>query len=196
MPLARPIVLLTTLLLAACAKKPAPPNPDQPTAPPSLAGRTVMVLPAHAAPGGDVPAGLDADIAYFLGQEAPRVRWVLPDAVEKAAASAPALRLRPRELAVAAFHRSKVERIGEPLFTELHALGRMLDARLALLPYSAAYVPGTGGDAGRVELGVALIDVTDGDVLWIGAVAGSRGAADDPSAKASAASALARLLAR
>lgn len=189
-------------LLWACAPKVAPPSADAaPTAPPPLAGRAVFVLPAQPAPGaavagGEAVPGLDADIGYFLAERAPGVRWVLQPAVERAAANAPTLRIRPRELAVAAFHRMKVERIGDPLFGELHTLGVLLEARLALLPYAAAWVPEPGGALGRVELGVALIDTSDGDVLWAGVVAGERAAPGSPGATASAASALARLLAR
>lgn len=193
---------LLALLALACSARPAPPTAeDRPSAPPPLAGRQVFVLPAQAAPGnatagGEAVPGLDADIAYFLSERAPGVRWIFQQQVERAAATSPTLKIRPRELNVAAFHRMKVERIGDPLFGDLHTLGVLLDTRYALLPYAAAYVQGPAEAQGRVEVALALIDTSDGDVLWTGVVAGERAAPAAPAATASAASALARLLAR
>ena len=187
------------LALLACAPRAEPVSPDRPAPPPpALAGRTVMLIPAQPAPSPDVAAvpGLDADLAFFLAERAPRVRWMFPDRLERALQNAPTLRVRLHELDVAAFHRARLDRIGEPLFSELHSLGVLLDAPLALLPYAAGYVPSAGGGNGRVEVQVALIDVTDGDVLWIGAVAGDPGPPDAAAATATAASALAALLVR
>lgn len=190
--------LSALLLAAACSRRPAPPVPGASPTPPSLAGRTVLVLPVQpvSSPGITPVPALDADIAYFLAERAPQVRWILPADVERVLRNSPTLRIRPRALDVAAFRRARVERIGEPLFTDLHNLGLLLNARLALLPYAAGYVPGAGGAPGRVEVDVALIDTEDGTVLWIGAVAGQPGAPDAASVTATAASALAELLGR
>ena len=184
---------------AACAQRAQPPVPgDDTRPPPSLAGRPVLVLPVQPTSGPGVLAvpGLDADIAFFLSERAPQVRWILPAQVERALANAPTLRIQPSALDVGGFRRARLERIGEPLFTDLHNLGLLLDARLALLPYAGGYVAGAGGSPGRVELHVALIDTAGGDVLWIGAVTGQPGAPDSAAVGASAASALAELLGR
>lgn len=196
------LAVLVAALLAACAKRAEPPTADSPPAlPPSLAGRTVMILPAQPAPGAAVAPGaeavpgFDAALQAALTAQAPRVRWVPVAAVERAARRSPTLRIRPRELAVADFHRMRMLRIGEPLFSDLHALGLLLDARYALLPYAVQYV--TAADsAGRVEVGATLIDNSDGDVLWIGVVAGDRGAPEDTGTVASAARALAQPIGR
>lgn len=75
-------------------RKPVP-SPDRPTPrPPDLSGAAVMVLPVQ--PGDWVgggrrtpaPAGLDAELAYWLEERAPRVRWTFPPALEKALARA------------------------------------------------------------------------------------------------------------
>jgi len=191
------IVLLAgiALLAGACAQRARlPAAGDSPSPPPSLAGRSVLVLPVQPTSGpGIVEApGLDADIAYFLGERAPRARWILPAEQERVLRNSPTLRIRPGELEVSAFRQARLERIGEPLFTDLHNLGLLLDARLALVPYAGGYVTA----AGRVEVHVALIDVSDGDVLWIGAAAGRPGDPGSAAVTASAASALAELLAR
>ncbi|HSJ15064.1 MAG TPA: hypothetical protein VK939_11655 [Longimicrobiales bacterium] len=197
------LLLATSLLLAGCAPRAEPPSASTPpTSPPSLAGRTVMVLPVQPAPGAGTAAGaepvpgFDAELARQLIELAPRVRWVPATAVERAAQRSPTLRIRPRELAVTDFHRMKVLRVGEPLFSNLHSLGLLLDARYALLPWSIAYVPGAVGASGRFEVGVALIDSADGDVLWIGVVAGSDGPESESATVASAARALAERVAR
>jgi hypothetical protein len=123
------------------------------------------------------------------------VRWVPVAAVERAARRSPTLRIRPRELAVADFHRMRMLRIGEPLFSDLHALGLLLDARYSLLPYAVQYVT-SPDSAGRVEVAATVIDNGDGDVLWIGVVAGARGAPEDTATLTSAARALAERLGR
>jgi hypothetical protein len=198
---ARP--LLVTALIA-CAGQAEPPTPDQPpaTQPPDLTGATVMVLPAQPAPGasvlpdGEPVPGLDREIAYWLGETAPRVTWILPPVLERTLERSPSLGIRLRSLPVSIFHRAQVENIGDPLFGDLNALGALVGARVALLPVSAAYVSGTGGEPGRVELRIALLDPRTGRVLWYGAVAGERGMPEDPATVASAARALAALVAR
>ena len=51
-------------------------------------------------PGISAVPGLDADIAYFLTERAPRVRWILPAELERVVQHAPTLRIRPGELDV------------------------------------------------------------------------------------------------
>jgi hypothetical protein len=158
----------------------------------------VLVLPAQAAPGGreggePVP-GLDGEIAYWLGEVAPRVTWVLPPDIERALTRSPSLQIQLHALAVSSFHRAQVEIIGDPLFGDLRSLNALMNARFALVPVAAAYVTRAAG-AGRVEIEVALIDTLGGRVLWYAAVAGDPGDPDSPSVVATAARALARAIA-
>jgi hypothetical protein len=197
--------LLAVATLAACTARAEPPSPDRPAAtrPPDLTGASVMVLPAQAAPGSNtlpdaepVP-GLDREIAFWLGESAPRVEWVFPPALARALERSPSLGIRLNSLAVSSFHRAEVEIIGDPLFGDLRALGALVDARYALLPVSAAFVPAAdGGGSGRVEMRVALIDTRGGRVLWYGALAGDPAQAGSPMVAATAAQALARAVAR
>ncbi len=157
-----------------------------------------MVLPAQHAPGGDTGdepvAGLDGEIAYWLADRAPRVGWVFPPAIQAALARNPALDVRLHALAVQSFHRAEVRNIGDPLFGDLRSLGALVDARFALVPFAAAWVAGAAG-AGRAEVRAALIDTQGGRVLWTGIVAGEPGAEGSPGVAATAAQALARLIA-
>jgi hypothetical protein len=205
------LALLATLLLCACMR-PAPPLAEARQRPfPDLSGRAVMLLPVQAAmptialpPNADpaapptllspaMYAELEAELGYWLQQRAPRARWVLPEAVERAARQSPALELRPRELSVRDFQRARLEMIGDPLYGELRRLAALLDARVALLPIGAVWVPEQGG-GGRVHLAAALVDTFGGDVIWYGVVAGNAGPREDAGAIASTAQALARLV--
>jgi len=186
---------------AACAGGRPPPSADRPAPrPPDLAGAAIMVLPVQ--PGGILPgeagggppaAELDAELAYWLAERGPQVRWVFPPQLERALARSPALQMDLRALAVAGFRRAELRTIGDPLFGQLRALGGLADARFALLPVGAAFRPASGG-AGRLELAAALIDTVGGRVLWFGVVAGAPGPPDDPAHAARAAQALARTL--
>jgi hypothetical protein len=152
-----------------------------------------MVLPVQ---GGRAPAaaGLDAELAYWLADYAPGVKWVFTPALERALSRSSALEVPIHTLAVASFHYAKVERIGDPLYGDLRRAGAIVGARYALLPVSGSYKGGEG-ETGRVEITAALIDTVGGNVLWYGVVAGERGAPDDPATTASAARTLAQTLA-
>lgn len=198
-----PFVLALALAAAlpSCARRAAPPSADAPPPRPvNLAGTSVMVLPAQ--PGSGISEALagsfDAELAYWLGDRAPRVHWVPAAEVQRLVKSSPGLRIDLRALDVRAFGRMRVQQIGDPLFGDVHNLGAMLDARLALLPASVAYVeprdsaghPTSG--PGRIEVTAALIQTFGGEVVWYGVVAGEPGAADSPAVVATAARALAK----
>jgi hypothetical protein len=156
-----------------------------------------MVLPVQT---GRAPAapGLDTELEFWLADQAPGVKWIFPPALERSLSRSSALEVPIRALAVSSFYYAQVERIGDPLYGDLRRAGAVTGARYALLPVMGAYMPGEpaqgGGDAGRVELAVALIDTMGGGVLWFGVVAGERGGQDDPATIASAARALALTL--
>jgi hypothetical protein len=166
-----------------------------------------MVTPMMGAPAGadttqppiplspEAIATLEAELSYWLPERARRTRWVLPDAVVRAADRSPGLDVRPRELHVRDFQRARLESIGDPLYGDLRKLNMLVDARIALLPIGAIWVPElTGG--GRVHMALALIDTFGGNVVWYGLVAGSAGAFDDPAVAASTAQALAEMIPR
>lgn len=179
------------LFAAACGGK-EPPSADRPAPPaPDLTGRAVMVLPVQPTAGA-VPAGLDAEIAFWLADHGNSVRWVFPPALEQALHRSPALQdIALHALAVSSFRRAEVRRIGDPLFGDLRRLGALVDTRYALVPVAGGYVPRPDG-AGRVELAAALIDTMGGAVLWFGVVGGEPGVHGAPTVVASAAQALAR----
>lgn len=199
------------LLLLGCARAAPPSAEARQRAFPSLAGRTVMVLPVQGAtPTLSLPAAadpavppvalppdmhpaLEAELAYWLQQQAPGARWVAPEAVERAVRQSPLLEVRARDLTVRDFQRARLEMIGDPLYGELRRIAALMDARLALLPVGALWVAEPGG-VGRIHLAAALVDTFGGDVLWYGVVAGTAGRREDDAVIASTAQALARLV--
>jgi hypothetical protein len=186
---------MLVVLAAACSSRASPPSADSPPPPaPPLAGATVMVLPAQTPHGATPVAGLDEEIAYWLAERGPRVRWILPPAIDRALARNRMLDIEPRALAVEIFSVVEVRTIGDPLFGDLRRLGALVDARYALVPTAAAYVQSAAGP--RIEIAAALIDTLGGRVLWYGIVAGESGTPGDAALAATAAEALARAIVR
>ena len=203
------ITLAATLLLAACASSSAPPAADtQQQAFPDIGGRRVMLLPVQQivpaisppesadttrpmlALSGDALRAIEAELAYWLPEHAHRVRWVLPDAIERAAGSSAAIEVTVRDLPIRDFQRSRLESIGDPLYGDLRRIAALTDARLAFLPIGAVWIPEIDG-TGRVHLAAALIDTVGGRVLWYGVAASAPGGRDDAATAASVARALA-----
>jgi hypothetical protein len=118
---------------------------------------------------------LDAEISYWLREQAPDVRWVLPETIDRTLRRTPELDIKVRELDVAVFRRAQVKRIGDPLYGDLRRIAAVHgDARLAVVPVGAEFKP-TGADQGRIEVALAVIDLGFGDVIWFGVVGGEAG---------------------
>lgn len=199
----RGLLTLVIILLGvqACAQPRAqPPSPDEPQPrAPDLTGRAVMVLPAQPAPAarrdrvsGEVITGFDAELAYWLEERAPRVRWTFAPELRRTLARNAMLNIDVDALAVGSFHRAQVRNIGDPLLGDLRRLGAVVDARLALVPVAINYVEQAEGARG--EAAFALIDTYGGRVVWYGVVAGDAGPIDDSETAASLARAAARAL--
>jgi hypothetical protein len=182
----RRVRVLSSLLgiVLGCNTSPKPPVSNAPAPLPDLSGQSVLLLPVHPGPvpgavvtaTGDVKLDginqLDAELAYWLKDQAANVTWVMPEAIDRLLARTPALDIKPRSLDVAIFRRAEVRRIGDPLFGDLKRLATILNARYALVPIAAEYKAGTG-----VQVAFVLIDTTFGDVIWFGVLAGETPAA-------------------
>jgi hypothetical protein len=118
---------------------------------------------------------LDAEIAYWLTEQAPDVRWILPEAIDRMLRRNPELDIKVRQLDVAVFRRAQVKRIGDPLFGDLRRIAAMQqDAKVAVVPVAAEFKP-TDGTQGHIEVALAVIDLGFGDVVWFGVVGGDTG---------------------
>lgn len=139
-------------------------------------------------------AALDAEIAYWLPQNAPRTKWILPERMDKTLARSPGMGIDIRGLAVGSFQRAQVRRIGDPLFGDLARLSAILEARLAVIPVGAEWA-GAARETALLRIAAAVIDARSGDVIWFGVIEGSEQGAGSQAAVASAAQAFARAFA-
>jgi hypothetical protein len=196
---------LLLVLAAACGSarnEKAPPAPAA-TSAPVLAGQTIMIFPVQQ---GFVPnptatqqhypldsSKLDAELAYWLPQVAGNARWILPATTQRAISRSPTLGVNINNLAVGAFQRAQVKRIGDPLFGDLRKLAAVLDAPIAVIPVAAEFI-GLTQDQSRAQIATAVIDALNGTVLWFGVIESEPEARGD-AAIASAAQVFARTFA-
>ena len=197
----RALIVLLATTVAACSARPKtpPPTPTAESAP-TLRGATALVFPVQEGfvPTSDVNAqhwpadraALDAEIAYWLAQSAPRTTWVLPAAIDKALARSPTLAVNPRALSVAVFQRAQVNRVGDPLFGDLYRIAATLNANVAVIPVAAEFLGASEAQA-VLTIATAVIKPSDGTVIWFGVIAGAEKGTSQ-GAIASAAQAFAR----
>ena len=200
----RAFAFTLVLLCVACSghRVQAPTATRDPGRPPDLTGVQVLFFPVQRAPLPGSAAStvrydgvdqLDAEISYWLREQAPDVRWVLPEAIDRTLRRNPELDIKVRQLDVAAFRRAQVKRIGDPLFGDLRRLAAVLNARLALIPVAAESIGRTEGEA-RVQVATAIIDALDGTVLWFGITESEADASGPEAGLASVAQVMARQL--
>jgi hypothetical protein len=194
-------VMVLIVAQGACSKRAPPPTPETTASapPPSLTGATVMLLPAQPGPGGSIARepvpGLDAELAFWLAERAPRVSWVFPEEIERILARSPSIEIDLHALAVSSFHAAQVRNIGDPLFGDLNRLGALTNSRAALVPVAAGWI-GDGAGSGAVQVSLALIDNRTGRVIWYGVAEGEPGPEGSREVAASAAEAVAALVSR
>ena len=190
------------LAVAGCGARAdkAPPVPAA-TPAPILTGQSVMIFPVQR---GNIPVGqaalqhfpvsstkLDSELAYWLPQLAGGVKWTLPTAIQRAITRSPTLGVDINNLAVGAFQRAEVKRVGDPLYGDLRKLAAVLDTRIAVIPVAAEMI-GTSSQTARVQIATAVLDALGGHVLWFGIIEADADAAGEDAGLASAAQAMAR----
>ena len=117
----------------------------------------------------------DSLIAAFLTERAPEVVWVLPEALRRAASRAPGMLANPDQMGTALL-RSPLDRVPDPLRSQLRTLTGMAGGRHALLPASLVFMSDSAG-LGRAELTLAIVDVRTASVQWRTV---ATGVGDDP----------------
>lgn len=182
--------MVATLGVVACAGRTEPESAATPVSLPlptvALAGSPVALYPLRLAAaeeslGWDAllrprEAALrtaDSVIATFLTERAPEVDWVLPDALRRAAAQAPGMLPDPDRLGTPVLRGDKVERVPDPLRSELRNLTAVAADRHAAIPASLVFRRTPEGSA-RAELALVLVDVRVGTV-WFRTVASGEG---------------------
>lgn len=182
------VLLLGTVLAAACGGRGHDGEPAPPPPPPDLAGVRIMLLPARV----PAPERLDAELAFWLQDRSPTTDWVLPDELQRVADRTPAWRLR-----LDALHRPIVDmgggdrRVRDPLYGALRQLGALVHSDFALVPLGVS----ESVDSAGVELSVAVavVEIRGGRVVWMHTARGERNPAR-ATAVASVAEAVARSL--
>ena len=117
----------------------------------------------------------DSLIAALLTERAPEVVWVLPEALRRAASRAPGMLANPDQMGTALL-RSPLDRVPDPLRSQLRTLTGMAGGRHALLPASLVFLSDSAG-LGRAELTFAIVDVRTASVQWRTVASG---VGDDP----------------
>ncbi len=118
----------------------------------------------------------DSVIGLMLDERSPEVDWVGPDALRAAHRQAPGMIADPDRLGTAVLRSTSIDRLTDPLASQMRGLVGVAGARFALVPASLFYF---GGDTaeGKAELTMALVDVRTGAVTWRNIASGQ---ADDP----------------
>ncbi len=106
----------------------------------------------------------DSLIATFLTERAPEVAWVLPEELRRVASRAPGMLANPDQIGTALL-RGRLERVPDPLRSQLRTLTGVAGGRHAFVPASLVFRSDSGG-MGRAELTLAIVDVRTARVQW------------------------------
>jgi hypothetical protein len=209
----RSLLLLLTLAAPAClkAQHESQPVPASASLPPvrilpseALAGKTVGVLPLTLLVADptlqsdsaysqyrDRRAGLhraDSLISEAVVGRAPEVRWILPPALRKMARRAAGFVPDPDDMGQAILRAPKLEKIPDPLRSNLRSLLAIADGRLALVPAALGFGPEPDGQI-RADLTLVVADARTGQIMWR-SLASGRGKTPDEALNAAMAAVL------
>lgn len=188
------VVMGGLLLLAACGGKS---DPEQQAAPeplpfPTMAfsGQNLALYPltiiaAESELGWDdrlrpretALHAADSVIALFLTERTPEVEWILPDALRRAADRAPGMLPDPDHMGTAVLRAEGIDRIPDPLASELRNLTGVAADRWAAIPASLVFLQTEGEGTGRAELTLLVVDARRGRVAFRTVASGE---GDDP----------------
>lgn len=193
---------LSLLAASGCGGKKAvdpgaPPPPPQAIVPMDLAGQPVLVLPVQAVSGLSAEQDeVTSEILFALTEKDRRTNWIGPDRLRSSLRRAPGYAQDPGYLPADDYRHNDERYIVDPLASVVRRYSALMDARLVLIPRSAAYLPAPDGSGGMVRIDAALVDSRSGRVVWYGEADGAVATQGDVPAVASAAAALAaRMLA-
>lgn len=107
----------------------------------------------------------DSLVAAFLTERVPEAQWVLPDALRRAARQAPGVLPDPDRMGTALLRARDLDRIPDPLRSQLRNLTAVAADRLVLVPAALTFQRMPEGQ-GAADLSVVIADVRFGTVLW------------------------------
>ncbi len=188
------IVLAAVLAVGACSSStPAPEEyvPPEPVPLPTMAfaGQSVALYPVAIMaaedelgwndllrPREEKLMEADSVIATFLTERAPEMVWILPAELRAAANRAPGMLPDPDHMGTAVLRAEGIDRVPDPLISELRNLTAMVGDRYVAVPASLVFVHVAEG-RGRAELTLVIVDVRRNRVAFR-TVASAEG--DDP----------------
>ena len=107
----------------------------------------------------------DSVIAEALKSRSPEVPWVLPDVMRRGAKQAPGMLADPDQIATSLLRATRLEKLSDPLWSQMRALSAVAGARFALVPAALFYFKTPEG-LGRAELTLVLADTRSGVIGW------------------------------
>ncbi|MDH4044306.1 MAG: hypothetical protein OEY20_08210 [Gemmatimonadota bacterium] len=118
----------------------------------------------------------DSIIGALLTERSPEVTWILPADLRRAAARAPGLLTNPDQMGTALLRAPGVERIPDPLRSQMRSLNGVAADRFSLVPTALIFTRTPDG-RGQAELTLVMADVRTGLLPWRTV---ARGVGDDP----------------
>jgi hypothetical protein len=126
----------------------------------------------------------DSIIETFLSERVPEVEWIFPAALRRAANRAPGMLPDPDHMGTAVLRARGMDRVPDPLISELRNLTAVAGNRWAAVPSSLIFLEveegGTEGDSagmGRAELTMVMVDVRRNNIPYRSVASGT---GDDP----------------
>jgi hypothetical protein len=118
----------------------------------------------------------DSIINMMLEERSPEVIWVGPEALRAAHRQAPSMIADPDRLGTAILRSTSIDRLGDPLVSQVRGLVGVAGSRYALIPASLFFFAGDEAE-GKAELTMAMVDARTGAVTWRNIASGQ---GDDP----------------
>jgi hypothetical protein len=189
-------VLVTGAIMLGCGGKSSGADDQEPVPEPTLelptagiAGQPVAVYPVtlvtaaedldwqtFLAARRDALDRADSIIGAMLTERSPEVTWVLPAALRRAAGRAPGILANPDQMGTALLRSPGIERIPDPLRSQMRSLNGVAADRFALVPTALIFTRTPDG-RGQAELTLVMADVRTGALPWRTV---ARGVGDDP----------------
>ncbi|MHB1225147.1 MAG: hypothetical protein ACYC2G_14060 [Gemmatimonadaceae bacterium] len=180
-----------------------------------LVSRRVLLLPvqgveaapdvAAAGAAASLPAALDAELAFALGERGLGSLWTTAAGARRLATQNPGMGLEPGALPLPPARQLEGGAVLEPLAGQLRALAALADARYVVLPLTLQLSSAGGTDADRSgadpqpaargTLRLLLVDVRAARILWSGATEPVELAVSSPAFAARVADSFADLIA-
>jgi hypothetical protein len=118
----------------------------------------------------------DSVLADFLVERVPEIDWVLPASLRAGAARAPGILTSPDKMGTAMLRAEGLDKIPDPLRSQMRNLTGVVADRYALVPAVVAFLPAAEG-RGTAEVTLVMVDVRFGTITWRTV---ARGEADAP----------------